>query len=144
MKMEALNRSDRAGVRTRIRTRLRHWAVLLGLLALVAGAFPGRSAAQAGDQGTKTPQFWTDPETGQVFTKPGPGRVPFSAAAPLSNEPAKKDIQGLQADTESLKQQLQALTTKDGLRYKGVNVKLGGFIEAAGIYRTRNEVSDVG
>ena len=36
------------------------------------------------------------------------------------------------------------MTNKDGIQYGGVNVKLGGFIENAGIYRTRNEVSDVG
>ena len=34
--------------------------------------------------------------------------------------------------------------TKDGLRMGGVNFKFGGFIEAAGIYRSNSEVADVG
>jgi hypothetical protein len=34
--------------------------------------------------------------------------------------------------------------SKGSVQFGGVNVKLGGFIEAAGIYRTRNEVADVG
>jgi hypothetical protein len=32
----------------------------------------------------------------------------------------------------------------NGIQIGGVNLKFGGFIEAAGIYRSRNEVSDVG
>ena len=46
----------------------------------------------------------------------------------------------MQHDLEHLHQQLQ----KGGIQLGGVTVKLGGFVETAGIYRTRNEVSDVG
>ena len=142
--MHTINRSHRWGVRSRMSSLLIGTAKLLSFLALLACVFPVQSVAQAPTPAAKPPALWTDPETGQVFTKPGPGRVPFTGSLTPSNEPPTSQIQGLQVDTESLKQQLQALTSKDGIRYKGVNVKLGGFIEAAGIYRTRNEVSDVG
>ena len=53
-------------------------ALVLGLLVLVASASPRDAIAQGTDPNAKAPLLWTDPETGQVFTKPGPGRVPFT------------------------------------------------------------------
>ncbi len=52
---------------------------------------------------------------------------------------ARKEEQKAQ-QTPSLAQQ----AAKGSVQVGGVNVKLGGYIEAAGIYRTRNQVSDVG
>lgn len=111
------------------------------LLAFVATATPGGAAAQGTDTGAKPPLLWTDPETGQVFTKPGPGRVPFPPSGAPSSEQSESRIQALQKDIQQLQQQMK---NGSGIQYGGVNVKLGGFIEAAGIYRTRNEVADVG
>jgi len=53
-------------------------------------------------------------------------------------------LQQMQQEIQQLQQQVQSLTKNGGVQFGGVNVKLGGFIEAAGIYRTRNEVADVG
>lgn len=53
-------------------------------------------------------------------------------------------LEAVERDTRDLKEQVQALTRGGGIRFGGVNVKLGGFIEAATIFRTRNEVADVG
>jgi len=110
------------------------------LVLLVASASPRGVVAQGTDPNAKAPLLWTDPETGQVFTKPGPGRVPFTPSGTPPNEQTESQIKALQHDLEQLHQQMQ----KGGIQLGGVTVKLGGFIEAAGIYRTRNEVSDVG
>ncbi|HVM96180.1 MAG TPA: hypothetical protein VMT89_07310 [Candidatus Acidoferrales bacterium] len=69
-----------------------------------------------------------------------PGCAESGNPAPASGD----QIQTLQQEIEQLKQQMQALTNKGGIQYGGVNLKLGGFIEAAGIYRTRNQDADVG
>jgi hypothetical protein len=64
-----------------------------------------------------------------------------AAAAQSSTAP----VQGLQQETNDLRQQVQALRESGGqVKVGGVNVTLGGFIEMATIYRTRNEVADVG
>ena len=116
------------------------------LLTLVATASPRRSVAQDADPSDKPVSLWTDPKTGEVFTKPGAGRVPFTLPAAQPTPPSQQEgqIKALQQGVQDLKQQLQAAASKGGIQIGAVNLKLGGFIEAAGIYRTRNEVSDVG
>jgi len=127
----------------KVKDALRHCialAVVGGLLVLAASASPRVSMAQGTDPNGKAPMLWTDPQTGQVFTKPGPGRVPFNPSGAPPNEQSESQIEALRRDLDQLHQQLQ----KGGIQLGAVNVKLGGFIEAAGIYRTRNEVADVG
>jgi hypothetical protein len=122
-----------AHLRPQPRSRLKRAALAVFVLALAATTFSRSAVAQGTGVSAKAPVLWTDPETGEVFTKSGPGRVPFTApGAPSSDQ-----------ETQQLKQQLQTLA-KGSIQLGGVNVKLGGFIEAAGIYRTRNEVADVG
>ncbi|MGH3056248.1 MAG: hypothetical protein ACRDL7_14845, partial [Gaiellaceae bacterium] len=109
---------------------------------LLAIASPNRNAlAQGAEPNGKTPVLWTDPETGQVFTKPGSGRVPLNPSGPTTDEQSESRMQALQRDIQQLQEKMQ---NGSGIQYGGVNLKLGGFIEAAGIYRTRNEVADVG
>jgi len=139
------NRTGQARMRLPAeRRRIAPLLLVLGIAAVAATAHPSGTLAQATEGGAKPPTLWTDPKTDQVFTKPGPGRVPFNPGAAPSNEPSTSQISGLQQETQDIKEQLKALTNKDGIQYGGVNVKLGGFIESAGIYRTRNQVSDVG
>lgn len=142
--MNRVTRSQRTEMRPRTSGPLIGPTLVLGLLMLAAIASPRCTAAQNTAPDTRAPVLWTDPETSEVFAKPGPGHVPFNPQGAPSNEQPNSQIQGLQQETQQLKQQLQALTNKNGIQYGGVNVKLGGFIEAAGIYRTRNEVADVG
>jgi len=118
--------------------------LVLGLLMAMVGVFPRGTLAQAEDPGAKAPMLWTDPKTDQVFTKPGPGRVPLTSSTAPSNAQSSSQIQTLQQDTQEIKQQLKSLIDRNGIQLGGVNLKIGGFIEAAGIYRTRNEDSDVG
>ena len=66
------------------------------------------------------------------------------AQAPEPQSQPNDQIQQLRQEVQQLQQQVQAITNRNGVQFGGVNVKLGGFIEAAGIYRTRNEVADVG
>ncbi|MBP1778544.1 MAG: uncharacterized protein H6Q86_4555 [candidate division NC10 bacterium] len=163
--------------------RVRSAVVAAVAVALVAAAYPRGVVAKGTAPGANASSLWTDPQTGQVFAKPGPGRVPltpqdapsneapgspiqaalwsdaqtgevFSKPGPgrlpltpqvtASTEPPPSQIQTLQQETRELEKQVQALTNKNGLQLDGVNVKLGGFIETAGIYRTRNQVADVG
>jgi hypothetical protein len=123
------------------RSRLTRTALVAFALVLAATASPRGTLAQVTDPNAKAPLLWTDPETGQVFTKPGAGRVPFAASAAPSTEQSTSQIQALQRDIEHLQQEMK---NGNGVQYGGVNLKLGGFIEAAGIYRTRNQVADVG
>lgn len=60
------------------------------------------------------------------------------------NAPPSSQLQTMQQEIQQLKKQVEAITNKGGIQLGGVNVKVGGFIEAAGIYRTRNQVADVG
>jgi hypothetical protein len=131
-------------MRAAMRNRLIGVAVAAFALALLIAASPRGAVAQETAPGAKTPMLWTDPKTDQVFTKPGPGRVPLTPSNMPSNEQPNSQIQALQQDTQEIKQQLQSLVSKGGIQLGGINLKLGGFIEAAGIYRTRNEVADVG
>lgn len=114
-------------------------ALLAPLVVMLTIATPQQGVAQDSTSGAKALVLWTDPETGQLFTKPGPGRVPYTPSGASSESPSSGQIQALKADLEQLQQRFQM----GGLQYGGVNLKLGGFIEAAGIYRTRNEVADV-
>ncbi|MFI5397834.1 MAG: hypothetical protein ACHQ9S_20040 [Candidatus Binatia bacterium] len=120
-------------MRPQTRSRLIRAALAAFVLALVATAFPRGAVAQGTEPSAKAPLLWTDPQTGQVFTKSGPGRVPLTPSGALSNEQPNSQIQALQQETN-----------KNGIQLGGVNLRLGGFIESAGIYRTRNEVADVG
>jgi len=130
------------GVCVRLRTRgSLTRAGLVALVLMLALIASSRGAtAQAADSKEKAPLLWTDPETGQVFTKPGPGRVPFTPSGTAANEQTESQLKAVQQDLEHLHQQLR----KGGIQLGGVTVKLGGFVEMAGIYRTRNEVADVG
>ena len=118
--------------------------LLACLLALVPTASPRRSAAQDAGASDKPVSLWTDPKTGELYTKPGPGRVPFTPPPPPPSAQQESQMKALQQGVQDLKQQLQTAASKGGIQIGAVNLKLGGFIEAAGIYRTRNEVSDVG
>lgn len=124
-------------MRPQTRSRMKCLALAAFVVALVATASPRGAVAQRTNPSNKAPALWTDPTTGEVFTKPGAGRVPFTLPGAPSNEQPTSQVQAVQ-------QQLQAVASKGGIQLGGVNVKLGGFIEAAGIYRTRNEVADVG
>jgi hypothetical protein len=89
-------------------------------------------------------------------------------AAAQSVAQINTQVQQLQQQIQQLQQQLQQMQTQvntqqaqqvqpapqaplpaasspaGGIQIGGVNLKFGGFTEAAGIYRTRNEVADVG
>ena len=81
-------------------------ALVMFLLALVAIASPRRAVAQA-DPSPEPSLLWTDPKTGEVFTKPGPGRVPFTAPGAPSNEPQlQEQIEQLQKSNAELSKQL--------------------------------------
>jgi len=60
------------------------------------------------------------------------------------NAQPSSQLQAMQQEIQQLQRQVQAITNKGGIQLGGVNLKFGGYIEAAGIYRTRNEVADVG
>jgi hypothetical protein len=66
-------------------------ALVLCLLTFVAIGAPRHAAAEDPPPSTKVPALWTDPETGQVFTKPGPGRVPLTAPPAGVSEEKKKE-----------------------------------------------------
>ncbi len=83
--------------------------------------------------------LWTDPSTDQVFTKPGPGRVPYVQE---EGQPPTLDVQERQIT--KLQDQINTITSGQGLQLGAINLKFGGFIEMATIVRTKNEVSDVG
>ena len=67
------------------------------------------------DSKEKAPLLWTDPETGQVFTKPGPGRVPFTPSGAPPNEQSESQLKACSSDLEQLHQQLQ----KGGIQLGG-------------------------
>lgn len=71
----------------------------------------------------------------------------------LRNEEAKADasqggsdttISSLRQETHDLASRIESLAHGGAVALGGVDVKLGGFIEAATIFRTRNEAADVG
>lgn len=70
-------------------------------------------------------------------TAPQPASSTAASAAPTSGAPAST-VSG------SPHAAVPVTVTKEGVQVGPVNVKVGGFIEAAGIYRNRNEVADVG
>jgi hypothetical protein len=60
-------------------------------------------------------------------------------------EPSAGPIHALQQQTDDLKQQVQAPSKNGGqVKFGGVDLTVGGFVEMATIYRTRNENADVG
>ena len=91
-------------------------AFVLSLVVLVTIASPRGTRAQGTEPGVTGSGLWTDPQTGQVFTRPGPGRVPFSPQAPPTEQP-NSAIPALQQETHELKEQLQALRSANGLQY---------------------------
>jgi hypothetical protein len=89
----------------------------------------------------------------------GLGALATPALAQTASDPnVQQQIQSLQHQLDVLKAQqpeyppagiagsvAQApVSPAGGIQIGGVNLKFGGFIETAGIYRSRNEVSDVG
>ena len=100
----------------------------------------------------------------------GVAAVVLAGATAIAADPAvaqnspSAEQQRLNAQIESLQQQIQDLRNQvqasqreaapapraaiqsgpNGIQLGGVNLKFGGFIEAASIWRSRNEVSDVG
>ncbi len=58
-----------------------------------------------------SPGFWTDPVSGQVFTKPGPGRVPLPLplVTPASQQALASQLQRQQQQTTQLQQQVQEM-----------------------------------
>jgi len=121
------------------RTRLTVVTPVACLVVLMVAACPRHAAAQEAEPTPKPPAFWTDPETGQVFTKPGPGRVPLT-----EKEENELKLEQQEGQILKLEEQINLLSSGKGIQYGPVNVKLGGFIEMAGIFRTKNEVADVG
>jgi hypothetical protein len=84
------------------------------------------------------PTLWTDPQTDQVFTKPGPGRVPYVATE------ATETLEAQERQITKLQDQINLITSGKGIQIGPINLKLGGFIEFATIVRTKNQVADVG
>jgi hypothetical protein len=62
------------------------------------------------------------------------------AAADSTHAKLAEQIQTLPGEISSA---VTAKTQTDRISYKGVTLTLGGFVEAAGIYRSRNEASDI-
>ena len=72
------------------------------------------------------------------------GAIAWAHGATAQGTAPSTQLQAMQQEIQQLKQQVESMTNKGGIQLGGVNLKFGGFIEAAGIYRTRNEVADVG
>ncbi|HLH78448.1 MAG TPA: hypothetical protein VKV28_16735 [Candidatus Binataceae bacterium] len=84
------------------------WILALALLVQPRPLFAqiAASSAAAGSTGSLT--LWTDPRTSQVFTRPGPGRVPLNLgviAAPVQHS-LENQIQKQQVATTKLTQQV--------------------------------------
>jgi hypothetical protein len=66
----------------RSRTGKARTALSMGCaLAFFLTICPRLTTAQEANPSAKPATLWTDPETGQLFTKPGPGRVPYGPTA---------------------------------------------------------------
>jgi hypothetical protein len=87
-------------------------------------------------------------------SKSAPQRSPTEAGvaraeSPVSPEPAAPDDEGSPHSARTpppgtpLPAEVNVPKAPPSIRPAGVNIALGGYIEAAGIYRTRNEVSDM-
>ena len=80
-----------------------------------------------------------------------------AAAAPVASDAYQDLLDAASAAQAKLDAQIEQLPSTvqtavasqpapslDKLKYKGVNVTMGGFLEAAGIYRSKNIASDIG
>jgi hypothetical protein len=79
-------------------------SLLIGTSLLKAGDALGQTAPSA-------LSLWTDPASGQVFTKPGPGRVPLQlpVATQQGQEALVKQLDQQKQETVELQQQLQQI-----------------------------------
>ncbi len=77
-----------------------------------SGIAPSVTSSAAGATSTMT--LWTDPRTGQVFTRPGRGRVPLSFAIvnPAQQRALQQQLQDQKAETARLAQELQQQKTQ--------------------------------
>jgi hypothetical protein len=117
-------------------------AVLSSILIVVVVAVPVSAEPQATDQSKEIQQLRNEVEElreevqklkAQQAAQPPPTQAAQPPPAQAAQAPAPK---GPQAPVVTVR--------NGGLQVGPVNIKPGGFIEAAGIYRTRNEVADVG
>ena len=120
---------------------MRARAFLLALLlAMVTILLPFGGAARAGGQSAQEIQELREEiqalkeEVQKLKTQQQAQPAPVVAQPQAQAAPGKPGQQPVTVVTAS----------KNGVQIGAVNVKVGGFIEAAGIYRTRNEVADVG
>jgi hypothetical protein len=87
------------------RNRLHTLALAIIIVAGVAAAGPQRAAAQSSSGAMK---LWVDQRTGQVFVRPGAGRVPLSVTTADENAIEQQVEQKIQARTDAqIKAQVQ-------------------------------------
>src|SRR5258708_16019313 len=81
-------------------------SLYLALLAVFIAAPVRRAAAQGITAGTR---LWVDSKTGQVFVRPGKGRVPFTLGGAVDQQAIEQNVeQKVEATTnEQIKAQVQ-------------------------------------
>jgi hypothetical protein len=84
-------------------------ALLAPLATVSAQTAP---SAAAGSGAISALDLWTDPSTGQVFTRPGPGRVPLKlpVATPQSEQALAVQLQQQKQQTAELEQKVEEIT----------------------------------
>jgi hypothetical protein len=123
----------RIGVSTSMTRRRRAAGRLLPVLAallfaaswgnapLFAQAVPAGGVLTSAPGGVLT--LWTDPRTGQLFTRPGRGRVPMrlEIANPAAQNALEQQLDAQKAETAKLSQQLSAQQAKTATMAKQVS-----------------------